>query len=132
MDKNSELISLVKNMNPILNEGVYVFCVTSEWQPHLAKLALCHFKEKEGVTLVLEKEIADQQKLQYEFEANWITLQVNSALNAIGLTAVVSQKLTEKGISCNVIAGFYHDHIFVPSELGSQALTSLEDLSKGQ
>jgi hypothetical protein len=132
MDKEKELASLVKNMNPVLNDGIYVFCVISEWKSDLIKLAVCHFKEEEGITLVLKKEIADQRNLQYVFEGNWITLQINSALDAIGLTAAVSQNLTEKGISCNMIAGFHHDHIFVPSDFGRAALASLEVLSKGQ
>lgn len=132
MDKENELASLIKNMNPILNEGVYVFCVIPDWKSDLIKLAVCHFKEEEGITIVLKKEIADQQNLQYEFEGNWITLRVNSALNAIGLTAAVSQNLTEKGISSNMIAGFYHDHIFVPSTFGRAAVASLEALSKEQ
>jgi len=130
MDKQIELNSLVRNMNPVLNEGIYVFCVISEWQADLIKLAICHFKEEEAITLVLKKEIADQRILSYDFQCKWITLMVNSALDAVGLTAAVSQCLTEKGISCNVIAGFHHDHIFVPLDMGDNAMFALEALSK--
>lgn len=132
MKKEGELTFLIENMDCVLNEGVYVFCAISEWNSDLIKLAVCHFKEAEGITIVLKKEVADEQNLPYEFKASWITLRVQSALNAVGLTAAIASNLSEKGISCNVIAGFYHDHIFVPSTLGREALNSLNSLSNRQ
>jgi hypothetical protein len=65
----------------------------------------------------------------YDFVAAWITLQVRSALDGVGLTAAASRRLGEHGISCNVIAGYHHDHLLVPEDRVADALAALEDLA---
>ena len=66
-------------------------------------------RESEGVSYVLERHDADRLGLSYDFVAGWISLTVHSALEAVGLTAAVSAAFTKQGISCNVIAGLFHD-----------------------
>jgi hypothetical protein len=83
-------------------------------------------RESEGLTLVIARADADAQGLPYDFVAAWITLTVHSALDAVGLTAAVAGRLAEAGISCNVIAGFFHDHLLVPLERADEALTILD------
>lgn len=73
-------------------------------------------REVEGTTYVLPQADADKLSLKYDFVASWISLQVHSELGAVGLTAAFSEALTQAGVSCNVLAGFYHDHILVPKE----------------
>ena len=48
-------------------------------------------------------------------------------LVASGLTALFSRILADAGISCNVIAGLAHDHLFVGWDQGARALTLLRD-----
>lgn len=90
------------------------------------------FREDEGVTVIIRKEIADQMKLEYSFVASWITLTVHSSLEAVGLTAAFANALSDEGISCNVVAAFYHDHIFVDSKKSLKAVDILKQLSKSQ
>lgn len=71
------------------------------------------FREKEGLTLVLTEDAATQAQLNFEGVFSLITLSVHSSLEAVGLTAAFATKLGSYGISANVIAGYYHDHIFV-------------------
>jgi MOSC domain-containing protein YiiM len=85
-------------------------------------------REQEGLTLVLSREEADAAGLSYSSTLAWITLQVHSLLEDVGLTAAVSAQLTTAQISCNVVAGLHHDHIFVPSERGAQACELLAAL----
>ena len=81
--------------------------------------------------MVVEKDVADGAGLEYDFVAAMITLRVRSRLDAVGLTAVVSSLLAKSGISCNVMAGYFHDHLFVPVERAEEALDLLRRLSSG-
>lgn len=83
------------------------------------------------MTAILERSRADALGLKYSFVAAWITLTIHSALDAVGLTAAFASALGEAGISCNVIAAYYHDHIFVASGDAAQAMTVLHALSRG-
>lgn len=85
--------------------------------------------EPEGVTVVVAQEEADALGLRYEYVAAWITLHIHSALEAVGLTAAVAVRLAEEGISCNVVVGFHHDHLFVGADDADRAVRALEELS---
>jgi len=55
---------------------------------------------------------------------------VHSALEGVGLTAAVTSALADMGIACNVVAGFHHDHLFVPWQRREEALDALRRLSQ--
>ncbi|MBS1936015.1 MAG: ACT domain-containing protein [Bacteroidetes bacterium] len=117
-------------MKPELNEGDYVFCTIKEDKKIPPDLIVCSFKEQEGVTLILKKKDADAARLKYPFIAAWITLTVHSSLEAVGLTAAVATALAKENISCNVVAAFYHDHIFVAKEDAARAIKILANFSQ--
>lgn len=116
-------------MKPMLHQGEYVFCSVSDVAGIDRTATICEFKEREGTTLVLERAKADALHLNYDYVSAWITLEVHSSLDAVGLTASVSKVLAQHAISCNVIAGYYHDHIFVNHSDAEMALTLLRQLS---
>lgn len=88
-------------------------------------------REEEGLTIVLARAQADAAGLEYGPVLAWITLRVESRLEDVGLTAAVSAQLTTAQISCNVIAGLHHDHIFVPAVRGEEARRLLAALQEG-
>jgi len=88
-------------------------------------------REVEGLTAVVRRERADALGVSYDYLAAWITLRVHSALDAVGLTAAVSAALAGAGISCNVIAGYHHDHLLVPVDQAADALEALSGLARG-
>ena len=110
-------------MQPRLRPGEFVFAVGE------VDGAEALVREEEGVSVVLDRGRADELGLSYDFVAAWITLSVHSALEAVGLTAAVAAALTEAGISCNVIAGYHHDHLLVPADRGEEAVAVLRGLS---
>lgn len=113
MSGELNLEKLLKTMKPKYNLGQYVFCVVKNLDRIKLEDILMTFKEEEGITIIIRKEIADSLHLNYSFIASWITLTVHSSLEAVGLTAAFSKALSDNQISCNVVAAFYHDHIFV-------------------
>jgi hypothetical protein len=126
----TDLEKLIANMEPILNEGDYVFATVLNVDQIPRSITVCEIKEKEGITVVLPKKDADSLGLKYEFIASWITLNIHSSLEAVGLTAAFSTELGNNGISCNVIAGYYHDHIFVDKKDQEKAINVLQSMSK--
>ena len=84
--------------------------------------------EAEGVTVVTTVELATERGWGHDFESAWLTLQVHSSLGAVGLTAAVSATLAERGIACNVLAGYFHDHLLVPHSRAEEAIACLESL----
>ena len=122
---------LLNQLSPRL-VGQFVFCsVPHESVPELSIRPLATFRETEGTTLVLAKEVAQNAGLA-GIPQTLITLDVHSSLEAVGLIAVVTGALAKAGISVNVIAGFYHDHLFVPSSKAAQAMSVLKELSGGK
>jgi len=124
----SNLAVLLKSMEPTLHAGVYAYCVVPHGSVISAFTPVATVSESEGLTLILPMEQAIQAGLTMIFRASWITLTVHSDLQAIGLTAAFANALGKAGISCNVVAGAFHDHIFVPVEQGQQALAALKAL----
>jgi hypothetical protein len=88
-----------------------------------------HFKEDKATTLVLKRELAARLQLPYTFVMAWITLAVHSSLDAVGLTATFSNALANNCISCNVVAAFFHDHIFVDKKDAAKVIEVLTSLS---
>lgn len=113
---------LLAGLSPRNRPGEYVFVVADANKPVPEKAILATVVEIEGRTLVLHRHDADHVGLSYEFVAGWITLEAPSALDAIGLTSAVSAALTEAAISCNVLAGYHHDHLLVPYERVADAM----------
>lgn len=121
----TNLEELIRNMEPVLNEGEYVFASVSDIELIPRAMTICEVKEKEGVTVVVAKKDAEQLGLPIDFIAAWITLNIHSSLEAVGLTAAFATALGNNNISCNVIAGYYHDHIFVDQEDAEKAMAVL-------
>lgn len=127
--ESEELKRLVASMAPRLNEGIYVFHQSDGRINIPLEKSLMHFKEREGITMILEQNIADTYHIKSTRPMAWITLDVHSSLNAVGFTATFSKVLSEKGISCNVVAAFCHDHIFVPATKAEAAMQALIEMS---
>lgn len=130
MSGETDLHRLLQNLKPELHAGEYVFCLVGSIERAVALQPVSIFQEKEGMTVILSKQQADDASLAYSTICAWITLSVHSSLEAVGLTAAVSKALTEANISCNVVAAYYHDHIFVPTVDAERAMDVLRGLAK--
>lgn len=121
----TNLALLLKNMHPVLNPGHYVFCTADRINGLDSSGMVGFFKEAEGYTVILPQAQADDWRLPYHGTLAWITLTVHSSLEAVGLTAAFANALAAVNISCNTVAGYYHDHIFVPHADAEKAMETL-------
>jgi hypothetical protein len=115
----TDLATLLASMRPELHDGAYEFVTVDSPTPADLGTAIVVVHESEGVTLVRRAGGGDMA---------WITLTVHSSLEAVGLTAAVATALAQHGIACNVVAGFHHDHLFVPRDRAADALAALAAL----
>jgi hypothetical protein len=124
----ADLNTLLASMSPELQPGVYVYA-TVPFAYDLGNIVpLATFREREGLTIIVEEREALKAGLDPLFRAAWITLTVHSDLQAVGLTAAFATALGKANVSCNVVAAAYHDHIFVPMESAEAAMVALQQL----
>ena len=128
----TDLQELLRNLSPKRNPGTYVFTTVRDTSGIERTLPVATMQEPEGTTLVVKQEVADGLGLAYTYRAAWITLRVHSDLSAVGLTAAVATALATEGISCNAMAGYYHDHLFVDVERAEAALEVLRRLTTAE
>jgi hypothetical protein len=124
----TDLDALIGALSPKRRPGEYVFVVSDSAEAAVDADVLASVVEPEGLSLVLAREDADRIGLSYSYVAGWIILEVHSALDAVGLTAAVAGALSQAGISCNVVAGYHHDHLFVVHERVDEAIAILQQL----
>jgi hypothetical protein len=123
----TDLGTILATLDSVRRADDYVYAFVDPDHP-VVRLAAATIMEDEGLTVVLRRKDADDHGIPYEFVAAWLTLTVHSSLEAIGLTAAFSSALGQAGISCNVLAGFHHDHLLVPIAEAARAVEVLRGL----
>jgi len=126
----SDLGALLRSLRPRLHDGVFVFATLPADTDPSSIVALAMFRETEGITVIVEERQAQNANLRALFRAAWISLEVHSDLQAVGLTGAVASALTAAGISCNVVAAVHHDHLFVPIADAGAAMDVLRALQR--
>ena len=121
---------LIQSMEPILHPETYLFCTVDE-NVNLADIdPIMQFREAEGQTAIIEKSKAELHKIGGEFPCCMITLNIHSALDAVGFLAVITTHLAKLGMGVNPVSAFYHDHLFVPADRADDALLALQSLTE--
>ena len=130
MQAVTDLKELLTHMQPVLNSGRYAFVAVPSNVMLDSSQIVASVREPEGLSVIVAEHVALELDLPVAFTAAWITLTVHSDLAAIGLTAAFSSALGQAGISCNVVAGVHHDHLFVPVDQAQEAMAALRGLSR--
>lgn len=121
---------LLASLTAELVEGVFVFATLPDPVVPDGVSPRMMFHEAEGLTLILERSEAERAGLAFEFPCRMITLNVHSSLEAVGFIARIATELAKHGMGVNPVAGFYHDHLFVPEDRAADALAILADLAR--
>lgn len=126
----SDLKQLLAHLQPRLHPGRYAFVTLPAAHAIDPAQIVASIREPEGLSAIVPEQIAFDLGLPIAFLSAWIMLTVRSDLAAVGLTAAFSQALAQAGVSCNVVAGTCHDHVFVPADQAQAAMDALHALSR--
>jgi uncharacterized protein len=129
MPGERDLATLQRCMAPQLHAATFVYCTFPDFCLPRGLEPICTFREREGLTAIVEKDQAERIGAPYQYESRLITLTVHSALDAVGFIATLAGRLAEARIPCNVVAGYHHDHLFVPVAQATAAIQVLAALS---
>ena len=89
---------------------------------------LATFQENGRLAIIAPQDYLNEKDIDNEGPYAKLTIDVHTSLELVGLTAVMATKLADNGISANVVAAFYHDHVFVQYEVREKAAELLESL----
>ncbi len=122
--------AMLSGMTPSLDAADYAFCTTEDEQLAMlaAPISLGWFRETEGMSLIMAHGDALRLGFDTTLAMRRITLNVFSSLEGVGLTAAVATALANHNISCNMVAAYHHDHVFVPTADAEEAMRVLLDL----
>ena len=126
----TDLEQLLAKMSPVLDPETYVFATLPDPDLPLGLAPLMVFREIEGTTLIVTKARASRFGIAHQFECRRITLNVHSALEGVGFIARIASALAAAGMGVNPVAGYFHDHLFVPAARAADAMTLLADISQ--
>jgi uncharacterized protein len=128
LSATSDLATLLRTLSPVLNPGTFIFATARDDQQLPPSAIVASIREPEGLSIVVEESTAQRLGIIGAYRCAWITLAVHSDLQAVGLTAALATALGNVGMSCNVIAGLNHDHLFVPVDQAARAMNVLQAL----
>jgi uncharacterized protein len=122
MSGQKNLAEVIKSLKASCDNIEYGFAAVQNNKISIDDQVFCTVKENEGFTIIADKKYFETNGIKYDCPFAKLTIETHTSLDLIGLTAVLSKKLADNNIPANIIAGYYHDHIFVPYELRQKAI----------
>lgn len=132
MSGELDLTKLLRTLTAELLPEVFVFVTLADEELPAGMKPRMMFQEAEGTTYILEKDAVVAANIAYEFPCRMITLNVHSSLEAVGFIARIATELARNGMGVNPVAGFYHDHLFVPVGRETDAMLILQEIADGK
>lgn len=129
MGGETDLKKLIGSLECKLNDKLFVFITLGSKEIPESISPVMVFREEEGITLIATQDEAEACRLEYEFPCRMITLNIHSSLEAVGFMAKIATALAAHDMGVNPVAGFFHDHIFVPDGREKEAIDILEKLA---
>lgn len=132
MAGQTNLSEVLKSLQVSCDDVEYGFASVKDKQIDYDDQVLGTFKEDEGLTIIASKKHFETNGIQYEGPYAKLTIEVHTSLELVGLTAVLAKKLADYQISANVVAGYFHDHIFVQYAVRQKAIEAINNLKEDQ
>ena len=128
MTGEMNLATLLRTLTAKLQPDTYVFATLETIPTGMTPRMI--FVEDEGITLICTRAEAQVAGIAYSFPCRMITLEVHSALEAVGFIAHIAARLAAAGMGVNPVAGYFHDHLFIPEGREDDALAVIDAIAK--
>ena len=130
MTGQTNLSEVLKSLQVSCDGVEYGFASVKDKHINFCDDILGTFKENEGLTIIASKAYFEAKNIKFEGPYAKLTIEVHTSLELVGLTAVLAKKLAENQISANVVAGYYHDYIFVQYGICQKAIEAINNLKE--
>lgn len=128
MSGENDLATLLRTLTAKLHPETYVFATLDAVPSNITPRMI--FVEDEGITLICTRKQAEAAGIAYDFPCRMITLDVHSALEAVGFIAHIATRLAAAGMGVNPVAGYFHDHLFIPEGREDDALAVIDAIAQ--
>ena len=128
MTGEMNLATLLRTLTAKLHPDTYVFATVETVPTGITPRMV--FVEDEGITLICTRAEAEAAGIAYDFPCRMITLDVHSALEAVGFIAHIATRLAAAGMGVNPVAGYFHDHLFIPEGREGDALAVIDAIAQ--
>lgn len=132
MSGQTNLSEVLKSIRISCDDIEYSFASTGKKNLLTDDGILGTFKEAEGLTVIATSEYFQKNNIKSEGVYAKLTVEIHTSLELVGLTAILASELAKNQISANVVAAYYHDHIFVKFSLRQKAIKAIESLKNSQ
>lgn len=130
MSGETKLETLIASMQPVLRDEVFVFAHVADQEMAMSLSPRMTFVEEEATTVIVTLKDAEAAGLAHEFPCRMITLNIHSALDAVGFLAAITTRLASLEMGVNPVSAFYHDHLFVPADRAEDAMAALVAMTR--
>jgi len=128
MSGSTDLKETLKSLKVTCDNVEYGFTSLEDTSKVSRDELLATFQEDGRLAIIAPVAYLQSQGVDYEGPFARLTIDLHTSLELVGLTAVIATKLAEHGVSANVVAAFYHDHVFVQHDLREKAIDLLISL----
>ncbi len=130
MPGQMDLSEVLHTLQVSCDEVRYGFASVTEAAISRSEQVLGTFREDEGLTVIATQEYFEREGIAHQGPFARLTIEVYTSLELVGLTALLAAELAEREIPANVIAAYFHDHIFVPYDVRAKALEAIMELKQ--
>lgn len=132
----TDLSKLLRSLTWECAAGEYMFCTAPPGfqLPQGVDPQMVFNERGRGTTyVVLADDVAKLDEVVRStatLRSKMITLTVHSSLEAVGFIAEISRRLAERSIPCNVVAAYFHDHLFIAPDKVDDVLLTLSEIQR--
>ena len=130
MSDTMDLTYLIRNMNPVLLDGEFIFCKVNIDSKKIHELEpISSIKTGKEYSIIIDKLKADKNRFGYNKIYKMVSLKLPSNHSEAEFMAVITGVFADQGIPSKVISCEEECYLFISTETIEDAVQLLHDLT---